>query len=246
MPVGPRPRSLPSTAPAVRALALAAAWLLAACAPPPPPAPPPAPPPPPPPQAPAFTATEVWTAEPGVVLRGDSAATTLPWTFMRLAVVRVDSTELVVRCMACRGFPIGRVPRGRVVYEVRPPADAARLELADFALAVRDAARRRDYAALRRMMARDFVYSLDLAEGQLETISAWQGRRSGDLDRLPALLDRGIVSTGGGGVWAAPPEFVTQRGYGDLRAGFRRGANGWEFAFLVRPEVPEGLVHPTP
>ncbi|HEX8907364.1 MAG TPA: hypothetical protein VF771_21105, partial [Longimicrobiaceae bacterium] len=152
----------------------------------------------------------------------------------------------LVRCLVCRGAPTGMLSRASVVHEVRAPADAARLELADFALAVRDAARRRDYAALRRMMARDFVYSLDLAEGVLETIAVWQGRRSTDLDRLPALLDRGIASTGGGGVWAAPPEFVTQRGYSDLRAGFRRGPNGWEFAFLVRPEVAEGLVHPPP
>ncbi|HEX6751286.1 MAG TPA: hypothetical protein VF092_28605 [Longimicrobium sp.] len=229
-----------------RVLIAAALLAAAACVPRPAPAPPPLPPPPPPPAAPPFTAAEVWTAQPGVVLRGDSASTTLPWTFMKLAVVRVDSTELVVRCMACRGFPIGRVPRDRVVHEPRTPVDAAKGELADFALAVREAARRHDLEALRRVMARDFVYTLDGPEGSLEAMSAFQGRRSGDIDRLPALLDRGVVSTGGGGVWAAPPEFVTQRGYGDLRAGFRRTATGWEFAFLVRPDIAEGLVHPTP
>lgn len=195
--------------------------------PPPPPAPPPGPPP--------FTATEVWTAQPGLVLRGDSASVTLPWAFMRLQVLRADSTELLVRCLVCRGAPTGMLPRASVVHEVRAPADAAKLELADFALAVREAARLRDYDALRALMSRDFVYSLDDAEGVLEALAAWQGRRTGDLQRLPSLLDRGILSAGASGVWAAPPEYVTQRGYNDLRAGFRRGPNGWQFIFLVRP-----------
>jgi hypothetical protein len=226
------------------AVALAAALAAGGCTPQPRrPAPVPTPAPPPAPAEPPFTATEVWTAQPGVVLRGDSSSTTLPWAFMKLAVVRVDSTELVVRCMVCRGFPMGRVARERVVHEIRPLADARKLELSDFALAVRDAARRRDLEALRRVMSRDFVYSLDDSEGVLEAVAAWQGRRAGDIERLPALLDRGIVSTGGGGIWAAPPEFVNQRGYADLRAGFRRGRDGWEFIFLVRPEIAQGLVH---
>jgi hypothetical protein len=199
-----------------------------------------APAPAPPPAAaaePPFTALEVWAAEPGLVLRGDSGSVTLPYAFMRMAVLRVDSSELVVRCMACRGFPAGRVAKRAVVHQVRTPLEARQMGLADFALAVREAARRKDVEAIRRVMARDFVYSLELGEGVLETVAAWQGRRASDLERLPGLLDRGIVSTGGGGVWAAPPEFVTQRGYSDLRAGFRRGADGWEFIFLVRPEL---------
>jgi hypothetical protein len=154
---------------------------------------------------------------------------------MRLQVLRVDSAELLVRCLVCRGAPTGVLPRASVVHELRAPADAAKLELADFVLAVREAARLRDYESLRAMMSRDFVYSLDDAEGVLEALAGWQGRRTGDLQRLPALLDRGIMSVGPGGVWAAPPEFVTQRGYNDLRAGFRRGPNGWQFIFLVRP-----------
>jgi hypothetical protein len=51
-------------------------------------------------------------------------------------------------------------------------------------------------------------------------------------------------------VWAAPPEFVNQRGYSDLRAGFRRGAGGWEFSFLVRSALGgaplRGLAPPPP
>jgi len=220
---------------------------LAACVPPPKPAPAPPPPPPPAPAGPPpFTATEVWTAEPGLVLRAEGGAVTLPWAFMRLQVLRVDSAELLVRCLVCRGAPTGMLPRASVVHEVLSPAYAARLELADFALAVREAARLRDYETLRAMMSRDFIYSLDDAEGVLEALAAWHGRRNGDLQRLPALLDRGIMSAGPGGVWAAPPEYVTQRGYNDLRAGFRRGRNGWEFIFLVRPAPLEGPVRPGP
>jgi hypothetical protein len=192
-------------------------------------------PPPAPPGPAPFTASEVWTAQPGVVLRGEAGTVTLPWTFMHLAVLRVDSTELQVRCLVCRGAPVGMVARDQVVHELRPAAEAARLELADFALAVRDAARRRDLEALRAMMSRDFTWSLDGPEGVLEALGAWQGRRAGDLERLPGLLDRGIGSVGPGGTWAAPPEHVTQRGYNDLRAGFRRGPAGWQFIFLVRP-----------
>jgi hypothetical protein len=180
----------------------------------------------------------VWTAQPGTVLRGDSGAVTLPWSFMRLAVIQVDSTELVVRCLGCRGAPTGRVARSEIVHEVRTPAEAARLELADFALAVRAAALRGDIEALRPVMSRDFVYSLDLASGVLETIAVWRGRRASDLQRLPSLLDRGIAAVpGSAGVWAAPPEFATTRGYNDLRAGFKRGPAGWELIFLVKPEL---------
>jgi len=211
----------------------------AACVPPPRPvpAPPPEPAAAPPPGPPPFTATEVWTTQPGLVLRAESGPVTLPWAFMRLQVVRVDSTELTVRCLTCRGAPTGVIARASVIHAARPAAEAAQLELAEFALAVREAARLRDYAALRILMSRDFVYSLDDAEGVLEAVGAWQGRRTGDLERLPSLLDRGIMPVGAGGVWAAPPEYVTQRGYNDLRAGFRRGRNGWEFIFLVRPGV---------
>ena len=247
-----RPTLLPLPAAAVtsrlRRIAAVALCALAACVPPPRPAPAPPPPPPPPPPAgpPPFAAAEVWTAQPGLVLRGESGEVTLPWVFTRLQVLRIDSTELLVRCLTCRGAPTGMVSRASIVHEARAPADAAKLELADFALAVREAALRRDYEALRAMMSRDFVYSLDDAEGVLEALGAWQGRRASDLQRLPSLLDRGIMSAGPGGVWAAPPEFVTQRGYNDLRAGFRRGRNGWEFIFLVRPAPAEGLVRPGP
>ena len=125
--------------------------------------------------------------------------------------------------------------RESVVYLPQDPAAAARLELADFALAVRDAANRRDVEALRGVMSRDFVHTLGPVElGVLETLAQWAREDYRQLDRLPFLLDRGIAAVPGTLVWAAPPEFAYQAGYGDLRAGFRRGADGWEFVFLVR------------
>lgn len=195
---------------------------------PPAPAPPPAPP--------GFTAGEAWTREPGLVLRSDSAPTTLPYIFMRLQVLRVDSAGLLVRCLVCPGSPTGWVDSARVAYAPAPPHEAARLALADFALAVRDAAQRGDMNTLRALMARDFVHSLSGPEGVLEAIGAWQRHRTNDLRRLPFLLDRGIVSVPGTPVWAAPPEYATRPGFADLRAGFRRGPDGWEWLFLVRAE----------
>jgi hypothetical protein len=223
----------------LRRVAVMALCAVAACVPPPRPVPvlppPPPAPPAPPPGPPPFTATEVWTARPGLVLRGETGAEALPWAFMRLQVLRVDSAELLVRCLVCRGAPTGMLPRESVVSTVLPPAEAAQQELADFVLAVREAARLRDYATLRALMSRDFTYSLDDPEGVLEAVAGWQGRRASDLERLPALLDHGLMAMGPGGVWAAPPAFVTQPGYNDLRAGFRRGPAGWQFIFLVRP-----------
>ncbi|HYJ80438.1 MAG TPA: hypothetical protein VEW03_12575 [Longimicrobiaceae bacterium] len=219
----------------VRAAVVLAALVAAACGPARRPAPPPAPLPPPPPPPPAFTAAEVWTREPGLVLRSDSAPTTLPYVFMRLQVLRVDSAGLLVRCLVCRGAPTGWIDSTRVAYAPAPPREAARLGLADFALAVRDAAQRGDIATLRALMARDFVHSLSGGEGVLEAVGAWRQHRANDLRRLPFLLDRGIVIVPGTPVWAAPPEYATQPAYTDLRAGFRRGPDGWEWLFLVRP-----------
>src|SRR5215207_3971140 len=65
-------------------MAAVALCALSACTPPPRPAPvppPPPPPPAPPPGPPPFTATEVWTTQPGLVLRVPGRDVTLPWTF---------------------------------------------------------------------------------------------------------------------------------------------------------------------
>ncbi len=212
--------------------------LLAACTPPPRPVQPPPvlPPPPAAPPAPEPPPTEVWTRAPGVVLRGEGTSAVVPFLAMRLEVVQVDGDSLRVRCLGCRGEPGGWVRAAEVVRSAPEPAMAARMELADFVLAVRQAAVRRDVFALRQVMSRGFIHSEDAPEGGIPAEAAWGGARFHDLTRLPSVLDRGVVSVEGTDVWAAPPEWVTVRGYQDLRAGFRRGADGWEWIFLVRAD----------
>jgi hypothetical protein len=213
---------------------------LAACAAPapPPPAPPPAAEP-----APAAdpgpplvaVGSSVWNRDPGAELRGETEMAVLPYLFLRLEVLEADSTELRVRCVHCPGAPEGWIARERVVHHPAEPRHAALLDLADFVLAVRDAALRRDLDALRPVMARDFSHQLGPVEpGLLETLAAWEREGYRTLDRLPFLLDRGVAALPRSPVWAAPPEHTTTLLYRDLRAGFRRGPDGWEWVFLVR------------
>ncbi len=211
----------------------AALLLLAACASPPPPAPvipelAPAPQSPPPARP-----TEVWTREAGTLLRGP-VPTRLPYLGMRLAVLQDAGDSLQLRCLVCPGAPVGWTERARVIWVPYAPADARGGDLAEFVLAVREAARRRDVAALQPVMARSFVHALSGPEGVLASVSALSGPRAGDLARLPGLLDRGVIAVPDTRVWAAPPEFATLRGYSDLRSGFTRGPDGWEWAFLLR------------
>jgi hypothetical protein len=186
--------------------------------------------PPPPPPAVA------WTREPGTPMRVEGAAdVVLPYLFMRVEVLQPDSAEWLVRCAWCLGQPIGRVSPEALVWEAPAPRLAAALSLAEFALAVRTAASARDLEALRPVMAGDFVHSLAPTEGGvLGAVDAWQRTAFAQLDRMPFLMDRGIAAVGTSPVWAAPPAFATEPGYGDVRAGFRRGTGGWEWAFLVR------------
>lgn len=214
---------------------------LAACAPPraAPPAPAPLPaaaPAPPEPAPPAIEpGASVWNRDPGAALRGEAGDATLPYLFLRLAVLETDSARLRVRCVHCPGRPEGWISRGAVVHLPLPPREAARLELADFALAVREAALARDVEALRPVMSREFTHQLGPRElGTMETFAAWEAEGYRTLDHLPFLLDRGIATVIGTPVWAAPPAFTTTLAYADLRAGFRRGPDGWEWLFLVR------------
>ena len=216
--------------------------LLAGCGPArrPVPAVPPAPPPPPAqaqpePPPPIQQFQSVWTRDAGALLRGESSAVALPYVFMRLEVLRADTTDLLVRCVHCPGAPEGWIGRESVVHHPRPTQAAARLDLAEFVLSVRNAAAIQDLDALRAVMSRDFVHTLGPLEmGLLETFAAWEREGFRTLDRMPFLLDRGVATVPGTTIWAAPPEFAAQLGYSDLRAGFRRGHEGWEWIFLVR------------
>jgi hypothetical protein len=216
--------------------------LLAACTPArhpvqiaPPPAPPPAAVDVPAPPPPIVQYQSVWTRDAGALLRGETSAVPLPYVFMRLEVLRADTTELLVRCVHCPGTPEGWIGRESVVHYPRPTRAAARLDLAEFVLSVRDAAAQQNLEALRAVMSPEFVHTLGPLEmGLLETFAAWEREGYRTLDRMPFILDRGVATVPGTAIWAAPPEFAAQLGYGDLRAGFRRGRDGWEWIFLVR------------
>lgn len=217
-------------------LPLLAAGALAGCAPPPPP--PPSPPPPPPPPAFVFPYAEVWTDTGTVVLQPDSGtALALVRPFTRLRVLAADSTRLRVRCTACPDSAEGSVPLGRVVYRPLSPDSAARLSLAHFALAVRDAAERGDTAALRPVLHPGFSFAFIGQQGPDAALASWAAEGLRSLRRVPALLEQGLA-TRDSSLWVAPPAFAERLGYQDLRLGFRRNPAGeWRWVFLVRGEA---------
>ena len=177
---------------------------------------------------------EVWSREAGLLLRGPTP-TRLPYLGMRMAVLQVAGDSLQVRCAVCPGGPVGWTDRGRVIWVPSTPDQARGGELAEFVLAVREAARRRDFDALRSAMAPDFVHALGGVEGVRAALADFQSRRAADLARVPGILDRGVAAVPGTRVWAAPPEYATVPGYADLRTGFVHGENGWEWTFILRP-----------
>lgn len=209
-------------------LAIVAAVLTTACA---------APPPPPPPEAPPryeFAHTRVWTAYPAVAIRGDSVTATVPRPFTALAVQDADSVWITVTCESCEGAPSGRVRHDEVLYDPKAPTEAAYGSMAEFALAVRDAAERADLLALAPVMAEDFTFSLVGLQGAGRARAAWAADGFEVLSRVPELLDRGL-SRAGAGLWVAPPEYLENPAYHGLRIGFRRSAGGaWQWLFLVR------------
>lgn len=216
--------------PLPRLLAIALFVLVAACGgvrrahAPPAPAAPPVPP----------AAPYVWTREPGVRLRGDSAETQLPYTFMRLDVVSADSAGFTVRCAFCARPTAGWVSRDDVIHDSRTrPGVAAGMDLASFLLAVRAAASARDVAALREVMAREFVHDLSGRDGMVEALGDWEREAYRRLDRLPFVLDRGVSAVPRTEVWAAPPEYATDVRFRDLRAGFVRRDGYWSWVFLT-------------
>lgn len=178
----------------------------------------------------------VWTAFRDVALRGDSATTLLPRPFTALQVLEADSSGILVRCEICPRVPVGRVLHEEVVHTPTAPATAAHGTLAEFALAIRDAAERGDTAALALVMTPEFTFSFIGPQGMERALAGWASDDLRTLALVPALLDRGLALAPGG-VWAAPPEFAEDLAYHGLRLGFRRTEQGyWEWLFLLRGE----------
>ncbi|HET7275998.1 MAG TPA: hypothetical protein VFI91_12590 [Longimicrobiaceae bacterium] len=208
--------------------------MLAACAPEPPPPPPTPPAPVPEPiVVPPFPFAAVWTARTDVVLSSEGDTSIVPRTFTRLEVVGRDTVGLLVRCEVCTPPATGYVALADIVYDPTTPALAAEEGIAEFALAIREAALRRDLAALRPVIAEDFTYSLTGGEGPESALISWEMERYRSIDYLPRLLDQGLA-TRDSTLWVAPPEFLQDLTYTGRRAGFKRSPEGrWEWVFLV-------------
>lgn len=206
---------------------------MAACASPPVPATPP------PSEGSAAPAPLVWTAREGVELVSVSGAVRLPYALMRLDVLGADPSGFRVRCSVCAEPQEGIVEREAVIFAPASPIDAARGSVAEFALAIRAAAERHDVEALRAVMSPDFSFTFGGAEGRLEALAAWEREGYSSLDRLPSLLDRGVVDRWEGEpprpdeLFVAPPEYVRRPDYLDLRAGFRRSGGEWRWVFFI-------------
>jgi hypothetical protein len=175
----------------------------------------------------------VWSALPDMLIDVDGVGYALPGVSTRLEVLSGDSTGLRVRCAVCPGELEGVVDPSHVIHSAESPAAAASGDLAGFALAIREAALRRDVEALRPVMSRTFTFSFGAWGGPVEAIAAWEREGYRALDHLPGVLDRGIA-TRDGRIWAAPPEYLHQDEYLGYRAGFRREAGRWQWVFLVR------------
>src|SRR5690606_36561942 len=108
-------------------------------------------------------------------------------------VVGRDPTGLLVQCRHCEGMPIGYVADEDVVYDPLPPEVAAWGSLADFALAIREAAANRDLDALRTVMAFDFSSSLVGPQHPDAAFAVWRNEQFASLDRVPSLLAQGLA-----------------------------------------------------
>lgn len=171
-------------------------------------------------------------------MEADSSTVRLALPFTRLEVFAADSESLRVRCGGCPGAPLGRVSIEDVVVVPRTPEEAASEGLAEFALAVREAALRHDLAALLPVMASGFTFSFLGTQGATTAVVAWEAEHHETLDKVPELLDQGLA-TRDSTLWVAPPAHFEQLDFRGLRLGFRRGADGrWEWVFLIRSVVP--------
>ncbi len=157
--------------------------------------------------------------------------------FTALEVVEAEPERLFVRCGSCGVEGVAEIAPAEVAYEALAPVEAAGESLGAFALAVREAARGRDLEALRPVMASDFTFSFVGVQSAELALAAWRVEGFAALDRVPELLDRGLV-TRDSALWVAPSAHLDRLDYRGLRLGFRRAPAGrWEWVFLVRSEV---------
>ena len=163
----------------------------------------------------------------------------MPRPFTRLDVAGRDSLGVLrVTCAYCATEVSGEAAEADLVYEASTPAEAAAGTIAEFALAVRDAAAWQRVESLTPVMASDFTFGFSAQRDRGITMTAWARENFRDLDQVPRLLDEGLVQIDDG-FWVAPAEYADRPGYQGLRLGFRRnGETGrWEWLFLVRGEV---------
>ncbi|MEX2571001.1 MAG: hypothetical protein WD737_06825 [Gemmatimonadota bacterium] len=182
-----------------------------------------------------FPHDQAWVAREGVALcpvATDASCRTR--LFQKVDVLGQDSLGLVIRCETCAPATRARLDEQDIVHTPLPPDSAATGSLAEFALAVRDAARRRDLTALHPVMATDFSFDFIGPQTPEAAFAVWRSQDFARLDQVPELLDEGLASAGHG-IWAAPPAFVDDDSYRDLRVGFRMNEQGrWEWLYLIR------------
>lgn len=195
---------------------------------------------PPAPLPPAVPA--VWTVREGVRLDTGGGAVRLPRALMRLDVMAVDTAGYRVLCRVCEDDVEGMVAVADVATPALSPLEAAEHGgIVEFALAVRHAASLRDVEALRPVMDALFMYSFETEGGRVEALARWAEEGYRALDRVAALVDRGVVPRRDGSgaprdeLWLAPHEFRDAPSFPQLRTGFRRLDGRWTWAFLVGP-----------
>ena len=110
------------------------------------------------------------------------------------------------------------------------PADAAKV-----IAAVDQAAAARDGAALRRLMADDFTYSLGDEPSADTAVAIWQADGT-QLAELGKALAAGCAEAPDSGQVVCPAAFLADPHFGGYRAGFARVGGGWKMVFFVAGE----------
>lgn len=98
--------------------------------------------------------------------------------------------------------------------------------------AVRDAAGRGDFQALRGWLADDVNWSFGATPGAEGAIAEWR-KKPQILRELVAVLDRGCLADTDSALVSCPPEHTTAAEYLGWRAGFARRGPAWRMVFFV-------------